>query len=145
MEAVKRYALSDNNDCNCRKEQRTKRPNISVHGIECDEGRAATARAKGFEIQTANFLQVQPQPLFDVVLMNPPFYRKHYQAHVEHALKFLKPNGVLYAVLPESAAGAHGYIQRPDWGQDVWEDLPVGSFSASGTNINTGIAKFSVS
>lgn len=142
MEAVKRYALNDNNDYYCRVENRRKRPQIVVQGIECDEGRAATARAKGFQVQTANFLQVKPEPIFNLILMNPPFYRKHYQAHLEHALKFLKPKGVLYAVLPESAAGAHGYIQRPERGSDTWEDLPVGSFSASGTNINTGIARF---
>lgn len=142
MEAVRRYALSPNNDYYCHTTNRRKLPQIAVQGIECDEGRAATARAKGFQVQTANFLQVEPAPIFDVVLMNPPFYGKHYQTHVKHALKFLKPGGVLYAVLPESAAGAHGYIDRPDWGQDEWEDLPVGSFSNSGTNINTGIAKF---
>ena len=142
MEAVQRYALNDNNAYYCHTAQRRKRPHIIVQGIECDEGRAATARAKGFQVQTANFLQVTPVPIFDLILMNPPFYGKHYQAHIDHALRFLKAGGVLYAVLPESAAGAHQYVERPDWGCEVWEDLPVGSFSASGTNINTGIAKF---
>jgi SAM-dependent methyltransferase len=142
MEAVQRYSSNDNNSYYCQVENRRKFPQISIQGIECDEGRAATARSKGFPVQAANFLQVKPEPLFDVVLMNPPFYRKHYQAHVEHGLKFLKPGGVLYAVLPESAAGAHAYVERPTWGCDKWEDLPVGSFSTSGTNINTGIARF---
>lgn len=142
MEAVKRYALSDNNDYYCRVDNCRKRPQMSVQGIEYDAGRAATARSKGFQVHTGNFLQVKPQPIFDVVLMNPPFYGKHYQAHVEHARKFLKPDGVLYAVLPESAVSSHDYTERPERGQDTWEDLPVGSFSASGTNINTGIARF---
>lgn len=142
MEAVKPYALNTNNDYYCYDDKRRKLPQVAVHGIECDEGSSATVRAKGSQVQTANLSQVKPAPIFDVVLMNPPFYGKHYQAHVEHALKFLKLGGVLYAVLPESAAGAHGYIERPDWGQDKWEDLPVSSFSDSWTNINTGIAKF---
>ena len=32
---------------------------------------------------------------FDAVVMNPPFYGRHYIKHVNHALKFLKPGGVL--------------------------------------------------
>jgi hypothetical protein len=142
MSAVQRYVANTNNDYYCPTEQRRKQPQVIVQGIECDAGRAATARSNGFTVQTANFLQVKPEPIFDVVLMNPPFYGKHYQLHIEHAVKFLKPSGVLYAVLPESAAGAHGYVERPEWGRDAWEDLPVGSFASSGTNINTGIAKF---
>lgn len=142
MEAVKRYALNDNNDYYCRVDNCRRRPKISVQGIEYDAARAAIAREKGFQVHTGNFLQVAPQPIFDVVLMNPPFYGQHYQAHIEHARKFLKPDGVLYAILPENAVSSHGYIERPERGQETWEDLPVGSFSASGTNINTGIARF---
>lgn len=114
---------------------------VAVTGVECQPDRAEAARAKGFHVQTANFLQVAPSPIFDIVFMNPPFYGKHYQKHVEHARKFLKPNGVLYAILPITAVTDHGYIE-PGRGWDKWKDLPTGSFSESGTNINTGIARF---
>ena len=97
-------------------------------------------RAKGYGVMQANFLQVQPDPVFDFVLMNPPFYGKHYQKHVEHARKFLKPGGVLYAILPITAVTDHGFVD-PGRGWDVWKDLPPGSFSESGTNINTGIVR----
>lgn len=79
---------------------------------------------------------------FDHVLMNPPFYGKHYQQHVQHARKFLNPTGVLHAILPVTALTDHGYVEQGRWGRDRWTDLPVGSFSESGTNINTGIAVF---
>ena len=65
--------------------------------------------------------------------MNPPFYGKHYAAHVEHALGFLKPSGILIAILPITARYDHGLLKGS------WDDLPVGSFSESGTNINTTI------
>lgn len=145
LEAVKRYVEGGKAEHYCHEDRRTKKTQVAVTGIEVDAVRAAIARDKGFSVQTANFLQVQPQPIFDVVVMNPPFYGKHYQAHVEHARKFLKPGGVAYAILPESAVSSHGYIRRPDRGRDTWEDLPIGSFSPSGTNINTGIARFSAS
>lgn len=109
--------------------------------IEYDAGRAAACEAKGWRVQRANFLQVAPSPTFDIVIMNPPFYGKHYQKHVEHARKFLKPGGRVLAILPITAVTDHGYID-PGRGWDKWKDLPVGSFSESGTNINTGIATF---
>lgn len=112
---------------------------LRVTGIECHAGRADEARARGHHVQTANFLRVAPQPIFDFVVMNPPFYGKHYQKHVTHARKFLKPDGVLYAILPVTAFTDHGFTGK-DW--EAWRDLPVGSFSESGTNINTGIARF---
>lgn len=117
------------------------RLSLRATGIEYDGGRAEQARAKGYGVMQANFLQVQPDPVFDFVLMNPPFYGKHYQKHVEHARKFLKPGGVLYAILPITAVTDHEYVE-PGRGWDVWKDLPPGSFSESGTNINTGIARF---
>ena len=128
LEALRRYATKN-------------RYNMRATGIEYDAGRAEQARAKGFGVMTANFLQVQPDPVFDFVLMNPPFYGKHYQKHIEHGLKFLKPGGVLYAILPITAVTDHDYVD-PGRGWDTWKDLPAGSFSESGTNINTGIARF---
>ena len=65
--------------------------------------------------------------------MNPPFYGKHYAKHVEHAFKFLKPGGTLTAILPATARYDHGLLEGK------WDDLPVGSFSESGTNINTTV------
>jgi SAM-dependent methyltransferase len=115
---------------------------LRVAGYEVDATRAACARQVGFSVTRANFLDVPPEPIFDMVLMNPPFYGKHYQKHVEHARRFLKPDGVLYAILPVTAATDHGFVDISRWGRDAWEDLPVGSFAASGTRINTGIARF---
>lgn len=127
LDALRRYATKNN-------------VSLRATGIEYDPARAEATRAKGYGVMTANFLQVQPEAVFDFVLMNPPFYGKHYQKHVEHARKFLKPGGVLYAILPVTAVTDHGYVD-PGRGWDVWRDLPPGSFSESGTNINTGILR----
>lgn len=103
-----------------------------LFGIEYDATRAQQARGKGYSVLTANFLQVEPQPVYDRIVMNPPFYGKHYVKHVEHAMKFLKPDGVLITILPASAWYEHKLLKGR------WEDLPMGSFRESGTNINTG-------
>jgi hypothetical protein len=104
-----------------------------VVGIEVDAGRAAQARAQGFDVMHANFLETQPVPLYDYVVMNPPFYGRHYAKHVEHAMRFLKPGGRLTAILPCTARYDHGLVDGK------WDDLPVGSFAESGTNINTSV------
>lgn len=139
LDAVRRYC--DRETYYCREDNRQKNPRVSGLGIEVDSGRAQQAEAKGYSVVCKNFLQVTPNPRFDVVLMNPPFYGKHYQKHVEHGRKFLKPGGRLYAILPITAVTDHGFVE-PGRGWDRWKDLPVGSFSESGTNINTGIATF---
>lgn len=104
-------------------------------GVEYHSGRVAEAKAKGHKVLRANFLEHPPEPNFDRVVMNPPFGGLHYIKHVKHALKFLKPGGVLVAVLPATAHYDHkGLIGE-------WSDLPVGSFSEVGTNIPTGLLK----
>lgn len=104
-------------------------------GIEYHAGRAAEARAKGHTVLTANFLECPPKGEFDMVIMNPPFYGRHYVKHVRHALKFLKPGGQLVSILPATAHYDHGELQGE------WRDLPVGSFAEAGTNVPTGMLK----
>ena len=104
-----------------------------VFGIEVDPRRVAESRAKGHSVLAANFLETAPTADYDRVVMNPPFYGKHYAKHVEHARKFLKPGGTLTAILPATARYDHGLIDGR------WQDLPVGAFAESGTNVNTTV------
>jgi hypothetical protein len=123
-------------------------------GIEVDATRAAETRSKGHRVFCTNFLETggpaRPDLFFDLVVMNPPFYGRHYHKHVTHACRFLKPGGQLVAILPITARTDHGLL-GPDWarangmkistytGRDGFKDLPVGSFAESGTNINTTV------
>jgi len=106
------------------------------YGIEVDASRATQCRAKGHSVLRGNFLEAAPTGSFDLVVMNPPFYGRHYAKHVRHALRFLRPKGKLVAILPATARYDHGELDdlRPRW-----SDLPVGAFSESGTNINTTV------
>ena len=115
----------------------------NVYGVEVDAGRVALCRALGFTVLHQNFLETAPTGDFDFVFMNPPFYGRHYALHVRHAFDFLKPGGTLKAILPVTARD-HGLlddlIPKSRWaGDSAWSDLPVGSFSESGTNINTTV------
>lgn len=106
---------------------------VKSFGYEVDPTRSALCRDKGHKVATANFLEIHPTGDYDWVIMNPPFYGKHYADHVNHALKFLKVGGCLKAILPITARYDHGILKGE------WRDLPVGSFRESGTNINTTI------
>ena len=110
-----------------------KRKGAIVMGVEFNAARANECRIKGHNVMIGNFLETVPTGDFDRVIMNPPFYGKHYAKHVEHAFKFLKEGGVLTAILPVTARYDHGLLNGR------WEDLPIGSFKESGTNINTTI------
>lgn len=104
-------------------------------GIEYHAGRAAQAKAKGHAVAVGNFLEQPPVDEFDAVVMNPPFYGKHYAQHVSHAYKFLRPGGVLVSVLPATARYDHGLLKGE------WRDLPTASFADAGTNIPTTMLK----
>lgn len=106
-----------------------------VFGIEYHAGRGAEARAKGHNVLTANFLEQPAQPEFDMVVMNPPFYGRHYVKHVRHALQFLKPGGTLVSILPATAHYDHKELEGE------WRDLPVASFAEAGTNVPTGMLR----
>ena len=104
-------------------------------GIEYHPVRAAQAQAKGHKVVLANFLECPPTPEFDAVVMNPPFYGRHYVKHVRHALKFLKPGGTLVSILPATAHYDHKELSGD------WQDLPVASFAEAGTNVPTGLLR----
>jgi hypothetical protein len=113
-----------------------------AYGIELDPKRVAEARAKGHSVVLTNFLETSATGDFDVVVMNPPFYGKHYAKHVRHAFEFLKAGGTLIAILPATARYDHGMLDDLGTARyDRWNDLPVGSFSESGTNINTTVLR----
>jgi len=121
---------------------------LKLTGIEVDAGRAAQAKAKGHAVLVGNFLHVAANPKFDYVVMNPPFYGLHWRKHLIHALKFVKPGGKLFCVLPASAyydGHLEGFgVTDERWGDKVWNDLPVGSFASSGTNVPTGYVRIGV-
>ena len=122
-----------------------------VDAVEVHPERAATLRGMGhpaLTVRCANFLKLPATPIYDLVLMNPPFVGTHWMDHVKHAFDFLAPNGELRAILPASAevgstkkhdtfrAWASKHAPR-GWMRGLWRDLPAESFASVGTRINT--------
>lgn len=108
-----------------------------VHCFEKDEAAARVLAAKGFAVAVCDFLTVPPEVNFqyDRVIMNPPFAKRQDIAHILHAQRFLKLDGILIAIC------ANGPVQqkllRPL--ASFWTPLPAGSFAPAGTNVNTAM------
>ena len=125
-----------------------------VTAVEVDVGRAAALRGIGhpdLTVRHANFLDMPAAPVFSHVLMNPPFYGRHWMSHVMHAYEFLAPGGVLIAVLPVAAelGESKEHDAFREWAKDralrgwrgLFEELPQESFAASGTRVSTVILR----
>ncbi|QKJ88072.1 SAM-dependent methyltransferase [Paramixta manurensis] len=94
--------------------------------------------------EPVDFLTVVPAPIYDRVVMNPPFGRQADIKHVTHAMKFLKPGGLLVSVMSSSVTFRSNKLTS-DFRQLVEErsghieELPEGAFKKSGTMVNTVI------
>lgn len=127
-----------------------------VDAIEIHPDRAAALQGRqhpGLTVRCANFLSMQPQEIYDAVVMNPPFAGTHYMDHVMQAWAFLKPGGKLVAILPASASVNEtpkhekfrawaAKVNRDRWSR-VFTDLPAESFREVGVNINTVVMTLS--
>lgn len=110
---------------------------FDLYGVEFDYNRCMQAREKGYNVFNANFLTFTSNTKFDKIIMNPPFYGKHYFKHIKQAYGLLKDGGEIHCILPITAID-HGLIN--EYNHSITH-LPVGSFRESGTNINTIIVK----
>lgn len=108
----------------------------------------ASLQDQGYESVTmGDFLAVPAEPLFDRIIMNPPFGNMADAKHVQHAARFLKPDGVLVAITGTSysvnsnkkAAEFREFIADCE---GVVETIDAGAFKAAGTNVATHLIKF---
>lgn len=96
-----------------------------------------------------DFLSLSPDTtgLYDRIIMNPPFDRERDIDHVVHAMRFLKPKGQLVAIMSagtefRETRKAIAFRERMKKLNARWADLPAGSFSEVGTNVNTTMIRF---
>ena len=76
--------------------------------VEVSTIHANILSAQGFAVACDDFLVwsgLPGHPMFDRVVMNPPFSDGRWQAHTEHAAAMVKAGGRLVAILPASAKG----------------------------------------
>lgn len=95
-----------------------------------------------------DFLKLDPAKhteRYDRIFMNPPFTKSQDIKHVRHAYEFLKPGGIMIAIMgagftfrsDNTAALFREWLTSRGAGDVGWTKLPPGSFKASGTLCNT--------
>ena len=119
--------------------------------VDCVEIQAHLAQqleASGLyrSVTRGDFIGLPPRPVYDRVIMNPPFNLERDIDHVMHALNFLKPEGLLVAIMSagtewRETKKARAFRDRMTAMGASWHDLPAGSFSEVGTNVNTVIQR----
>lgn len=97
-------------------------------------------------IWAGDFLEWRPSAALpiDAVAMNPPFGNRADIGHVTRALHFLRPGGVLGAIMSPHWTFAESSLAQAFRGlvndhSHTWTPLPEGSFRESGTGVNSGI------
>ena len=114
----------------------------AVDCVEIDSQRAQAIERAGVarEVRCADFLAMPPRPVYHAVVMNPPFARNADIRHVEHARRFLRPGGVLAAVMGGGIESRTSRAARKirSLADGIWP-LPDGSFHESGTDIDTAL------
>lgn len=121
------------------------------HVVDCVEIQPHLAQqleASGLyrSVWHGDFLMRPPAPVYDRVIMNPPFDLERDIDHVMHALRFVKPDGLLVAIMSagtewRETKKARAFRDRMESMRARWRDLPPGSFSSVGTNVNTVIVR----
>lgn len=101
----------------------------------------------GFAIDgPTDFLATTPQSAPHVVVMNPPFSGGRDIAHIQHALRWLKPGGTLVAIAStswqhSSSSSAIAFRALLEELEADVEAIPAGAFSEAGTQVPTVLIK----
>ena len=115
---------------------------FAVDCIELLADNAKVLRGKGYNLlHEGTFFDVVPTPIYDKVVMNPPFEKQADIDHVLHAFKFLKPGGRLVSIMASSVTFRENkktldFKELVDR-QGFIEHNPAGAFKESGTMVNT--------
>jgi predicted RNA methylase len=123
---------------------------LQVVAVEVNAALAARLACSGLAgtVRCADFLQcsadVGDLGLFDAVLMNPPFAQGADIEHITHALKMLKPGGLLVALCangPRQNASLRPMVEARG---GEWEDLPADTFKDEGTSVRVALITLQV-
>ena len=114
---------------------------VSITSVEIDASLDFVSSFPGVD-----FLTMPPRALspFHAVIINPHFAIGQDIAHVTHSWKFVRPGGVLVAIV----SPAYSFREGKRWEEfrhldglhnRLTRDLPAGAFKESGTNVTTTI------
>ena len=113
----------------------------SVDCFELQEKNCQILQKMGIMAECCDFLTVEAKPLYDRVVMNPPFAKQQDIDHVTHALKAVKPGGKLVSIMSSGITFRQNrktidFLSLIE-GHSKIINNPPNSFKLSGTAVNT--------
>lgn len=112
----------------------------AVYFCELQDENCATIKARfPAAIFCGNDFLKQENPVFDVIVMNPPFRNGQDIQHVRHAYSLLRSGGRLAAITSPAWQYRQDrkFVEFRDWFTGDAEELEAGTFKKSGTDIRT--------
>lgn len=109
-----------------------------LHVCEKNPARANFLVSEGYVLASLGFLEYKPKIQYDKIIMNPPFEECQDIDHVLHAYDLLNWRGRIVAIMSPHAFFANDKksISFREWFTGTSEELPAGTFKASGTNVS---------
>lgn len=108
---------------------------------EIDPFNRSVLERKGYRVVAENFLNANLEPIYNWIIMNPPFNGKagDYIDHINEAFKLLVPKGRLTAIVPTIPFLTSRIKRVEDFRNKVFtygdhENLAPDAFKSSGTN-----------
>ena len=112
----------------------------NLHVCEKNADRANVLVSEGYILASLGFLEYTPRfhGGYDKIVMNPPFEEGQDVDHVLHAYELLNPGGRIVAIMAPHAffATDKKSVSFREWFSGSVEDLPAGTFKASGTMVS---------
>lgn len=115
---------------------------VSAVEINLSLANALASRFQGMAVYPGDFLgktEFELMGPFDRIIMNPPFTNGCDIQHINHALTMLKTGGRLVAICANGPRQREQLKHVAESSGGWWEDLPAGSFTSSGTNVNSAL------
>ena len=117
-------------------------PNASLHAVERHSTLRDVLKGKGYQLQGSDFMEMLVLPIFDRVLMNPPFENGQDMEHVRRAFDHLKQGGRLVAIMSPGPfyrqdRKATEFREWFDAMGGTRDEIEAGAFKESGTGIAT--------
>jgi len=114
------------------------------YAVEIDPDEAAKLYPYATSVHCGDFLEWNGAGrMFDRIIMNPPFTKNQDIKHVAHALKLLKPGGILVAVMWPNTERPAFKAMLEGLDHEIYEN-EAGAFKESGTDVATIILKISL-
>lgn len=113
-----------------------------VDAFEIEESLHSRILEAGAVDVGTDFLDAEPRPEFHAVVMNPPFKGKEWKKHLEHAWRFVRPDGALVALLPADMAVeliGSDKVDLPGCDDCYHERVAADAFKEMDTSVRTAL------